>query len=140
MPSAHRILSPGLHTLQSMSAIHVLVLEPDTEPRIETIEHDALSSLQRLVGGYLEAVHGEVGAERITLYCNEDGRIAGLRPNDVATLLWRWSNPAVQVGNDLLGTVVVTGVDGCDEASAPHRAVVAAERLYAALAEAACSP
>lgn len=123
-----------------MSTIHVLVLEPGAEPRTEAIDGGVLPSLQRLVGGYLEAVHGEVGEERITFYINEDGRIVGLRPNDTATLLWRWSNPAVHVGNDLLGTVVVTGVNGCDEASVPDRAVVAAERLYAALAEAACTP
>lgn len=115
--------------------LRVLVLDPAAPPCVTEIPAADLTALQSLVGGYLEAVYGMTDDERpVVLYVNEDGRRLNLPANDTATLVWRWSNPAVACCNDLLGTVVVVGVNGCEDADVPERAVTAAERLWGALA------
>lgn len=75
-----------------------------------------LKPLQVAVGGYIEAIPLEPG---VILFCNEEGRLRGLRPN-------------VQVGPVLVGTVVVLGHDA-DAADEVPLTIEQAERWRAEL-------
>ncbi|SIC64836.1 Domain of uncharacterised function (DUF3846) [Mycobacteroides abscessus subsp. abscessus] len=96
---------------------------------------DPSAVLRELVGGWLEGVHGETDdGQRVTLYINEEGRLHGLPSNPIASLLWSWIDRA-SAGQDLVGTVVAVGVNGCDEAAVPERVLHAVNKLRAVLSE-----
>lgn len=100
----------------------VLYATSDAEPYPVRIDPDP-QLYQSIVGGYLEAVHGETPAdERVVFYVNEEGRIHDMPINPVATRLWHRLNPAAE--QSLRGNVVVVGADGPEDADLP---VVAAE-------------
>ncbi len=78
--------------------MRVIIKEVGKEPRVEDIENE-LSTLQKLVGGYIEAVSTGQG---ICLVCNEEGKLNGLPAN-------------FPIGNDVIaGTAVFVayGNDG----------------------------
>ena len=56
----------------------VLVIEPKKEPYVKTIP-SGLESLQREVGGYIEAVYPF--SDPVALICNEEGKLEGLALN-----------------------------------------------------------
>lgn len=56
--------------------IKVIIVEPDTAPRVEIIDNN-LKTLQGIVGGYIEVLRGE-GFEIII---NEEGKLMELEPN-----------------------------------------------------------
>ena len=60
------------------NTIKVIVLEPNTEARIEEIEH-TLENLQRIVGGYIEAYYPF--PEDVCIVCNDEGKINGMELN-----------------------------------------------------------
>lgn len=62
----------------SMSMLHVLVVEPGKQPKIQTIPH-TLQAMQALVGGSIQAVYPF--EEPVALICNEEGKLEGLPPN-----------------------------------------------------------
>ena len=64
--------------------IRILVVEPNKEPYIKSIEH-TLENLQKIVGGLVEFVELD---EDVDLVCNEEGKILRLEmnrfiPNDI---------------------------------------------------------
>lgn len=81
-----------------------IVIRPDDTFTVDEIDV-SLSSLQALVGGYIEAA---MSNERGTIFCNEEGKLEGLPVNRLATWLWRSLAPG-QYADSLVGTVVVLG-------------------------------
>lgn len=57
--------------------MRVIIKEVGKQPKVENINND-LETIQRLVGGYIEAVSAGQG---ICLVCNEEGKLNGLPPN-----------------------------------------------------------
>lgn len=57
--------------------IKVLVVPVGGPPAVQEIE-DTLGEMQRLVGGYIQAVPLKPDVD---LYCNEEGKLQGLEPN-----------------------------------------------------------
>lgn len=57
----------------------VIIVKPFTNPYVADIKGD-LESMQKIVGGYIEAVY-PFDDEEIALVCNEEGKINGLMPN-----------------------------------------------------------
>jgi Domain of unknown function (DUF3846) len=49
-----------------------------------------LEQLQTAVGGHLEVVplFTHLNGETCVVFCNEEGKLEGLEPNDLAQLLW----------------------------------------------------
>lgn len=87
-------------------------------PRPSLIDPDT-GLYQRIVGGFIEAVHGETAAgERVVFYCNEDGIAQNLPVNSTATRLWHRLNPIA--AQRLFGNVVVMGADGPQDADLPY--------------------
>ena len=56
----------------------VLIVEPEKSPRIANISGD-LESLQKAVGGYIEAVYPY--DDPVAIVCNEEGKLIGLPLN-----------------------------------------------------------
>ena len=88
-----------------MRMIKVIVKEPN-EPvgHVEEVSA-ALESLQKLVGGYIEAIPIAKG---ISVLCNEDGRLLGLP-----------ANCFVRPHMEVVGTIVVIGTDKYNFDSCP---------------------
>lgn len=61
-----------------MARINVVLKEPGKPARTQIIDN-TLEELQRLVGGYLEAVPS--ADPHVALYVDEEGLIKGLEPN-----------------------------------------------------------
>lgn len=78
--------------------IRTIVIDPGKDPRMETIRND-LHTLQRLVGGYIEAVSL---VEDMVMIINEEGKLRGLPKN-----FWM-----KVIGDYIVGTAVFVGVDG----------------------------
>ena len=57
----------------------VIIVKPFTQPNTKEIKGD-LESMQRIVGGYIEAIY-PFDDEEIALVCNEEGKLEGLQPN-----------------------------------------------------------
>lgn len=57
----------------------VIIVKPFTNPYVANIKGD-LESMQKIVGGYIEAVYPFDDVE-IALVCNEEGKLEGLTPN-----------------------------------------------------------
>lgn len=82
-----------------MSLIKVVIKRPGEEPKIEMVENE-LSELQRIVGGYIEAVTGFTSETIIV--CNEEGKIQQLQSN-------------FGYGTDVIvGTAIICGVNEDD--------------------------
>lgn len=56
----------------------ILLIEPGKVPKEEEISED-LKSMQSIVGGTIQAVYPF--EESISLICNDDGKLLGLKPN-----------------------------------------------------------
>lgn len=57
----------------------VIIVKPFTNPYTKEIKGD-LESMQRIVGGYIEAVYPFDDPD-VALVCNEEGKLEGLTPN-----------------------------------------------------------
>ena len=62
----------------SEQKLRVLVVEPGQPPAVQEID-GSLESMQRLVGGYIQAVYPF--ADPVALICNEEGKLLGLPMN-----------------------------------------------------------
>lgn len=69
-----------------------------------------LETLQKNVGGYVEALTSESG--KTTFWCNEEGKLERLPVNEHATGLLYLLAPRFRGYDILVGPVVITG--GCD--------------------------
>lgn len=86
-----------------------------------------------IVGGYIEGVRLTLpnGVEAV-MYVNEEGKLMNLPPNPLATLLARTLNPRIG-RQEIVGTVVIVGVDGCEDADVPGAVVSVAQQLHVEL-------
>lgn len=68
----------------------------------------SLCRLQRIVGGYIEAVPlwEDYMGDACVVYCNEEGKLHGLPINGRATALW-WQKLGQPVDDVLVGNVVL---------------------------------
>lgn len=64
--------------IEKLNELEVLLVEPGQYARMTTIEA-GLSSMQEIVGGYIQAVN--YFDEPVTLVCNEEGKINGMELN-----------------------------------------------------------
>lgn len=102
-----------------------LVVYADGSSFIQSIEPD-LRTLQKLVGGYIEGVRGDRPGWHA--YCNEEGKLRGLPPNemanDLAALLgWRGYSTDFLVGDVVFLGDALPGDgedDDADEADVPE--------------------
>lgn len=97
--------------------ISAIIIEPGKDPRMETIRND-LHTLQRLVGGYIEAVPL---AEDMAMIVNEEGKLMDLPKN-----FWM-----EVIGDYIVGTAVFVGVDGDEFDNVP----VTLSDLYSVMPE-----
>lgn len=99
-----------------MKSKRITVIRPDGTTTTRVYFAD-LAELQKLVGGFIEAVPRFTMYEkrRCVVYCNEDGKSKALPINKKATTLW-WENvtrgaksPAFKRKDidDLRGTIVI---------------------------------
>lgn len=101
------------------SRIQAIVIYSDSgaPPRISMIEPD-IRVYQQVVGGYLEGVSLTAPTgEKAVMYVNEEGKLAGLAVNAVATALGHAMG--LSSADVLVGNVIVVGVEGCDDADVP---------------------
>ena len=98
--------------------INILIKEPNDNPQLIKIPN-RLSSLQLVVGGYIETV---TIASDLVIICNEEGRIKDLPYN------------CSICGVDFYGTIILCGFDGEEFADVPMR-YDQAKRLFPALWE-----
>lgn len=108
--------------------IKVVIIETGKAPRITTISK-GLESMQKVVGGYVEAVDL---SGKATLWCNEEGLVIplpfnrALRENDRNRALDPHTGDRGSIISLLHGTLLITGVDaegettGLDDADAKH--------------------
>ena len=61
--------------------MRIIVVEPFKERYVTNIER-TLDNMQRLVGGYIQAVY-PFDDEEIALVCNEEGKLQDLTPNRI---------------------------------------------------------
>ena len=86
---------------QTDNKIRVLVVEPGKTPYVKEIE-SGLKSLQREVGGYIEAVYPF--EDRVAIICNEDGKNEGLQLNRALY------DDAGEVYDIIAGTFLIAGL------------------------------
>lgn len=88
--------------------IQVVLCEPRKKARIATITN-TLSSLQQIVGGYIEAVYPF--DDPVAIICNEEGKINGLELNRALR------DESGRIFDILAGTFLVVGLGDEDFAS-----------------------
>ncbi len=86
--------------------ITALISGPDSYFTIEQITQD-LSSFQKAVGGYIEAV--TVPNTDLRLYCDEEGKLRGKATNEVATTYLDMLMPGFAIRDHLVGDVMFVG-------------------------------
>jgi len=93
-----------------------------------------LEDMQKLVGGYVEALPGK---HRAMLYVNEEGKLHHLPPNPLANRLVRDWAIGMFPDDFIVGNVLVLG--SCDkdgnETSCPAAAAEDVRRIYSQMAE-----
>jgi len=100
-----------------MNDIRTIIIPPDGPGALATIDADDIGTYQGIVGGYLEAVyadHDADGRPQVMLFCNDEGKLAGMTANTVATRLWHALDAAMAGRDSLCGTVIVTGAPDPD--------------------------
>ncbi len=65
------------------------------------------TTFQRILGGYIE--HVGAAGQRISFWCNEEGKLQGLPVNRLATALWWDLSPEMERLDMLCGPVLITG-------------------------------
>lgn len=99
--------SPTKKNREGTSTVIQIIIIPadDNEPvHPHTLNPKALTEMQALVGGWLEAVT----LQSATIFMNEEGKLQGLPPNRRATLLWA-GLASYPVGDVICGDVFVSG-------------------------------
>lgn len=100
-----------------MATISAVIVDPDGTARKTQIE-DTLGAYQAVVGGYIEAVCGEIA----TIYVNEEGLLQSLPFNPRAT---EFAQEMLRKGVMLVGPALILGPpDGDGRDSDVHQSVV----------------
>jgi hypothetical protein len=90
--------------------MRVLIKEPGDVWKTEDI-NNTIEGFQRAVGGYIETLTISTEPEPLILIVDEEGRIKGKEPNLTIE------------GEEIVGTVVLCGIDGDEFAPVPDWAV-----------------
>ena len=93
---------------------------------IARVQIDGLKDMQRIVGGYIQPISIEVAGTVVEMYLNEEGKIASLPRNEMATSLCR---PGVDIfeGDYIAGDAFIIGeVDNEGESTSVPDAVAKA--------------
>lgn len=90
--------------------MRVLIKEPGGKWGVAEVEN-TLDALQKAVGGYIETLTISTEPEPLVLIVDEEGRIKGKEPNLTIE------------GEEIVGTVVLCGIDGDEFAPVPDWAV-----------------
>lgn len=90
--------------------MRVLIKEPGGKWEVADVEN-TLDALQEAVGGYIETLTISTEPEPLVLIVDEEGRIKGKEPNLTIE------------GEEIVGTVVLCGIDGDEFAPVPDWAV-----------------
>lgn len=90
--------------------MRVLIKEPGGKWEVAEVEN-TLDALQKTVGGYIETLTISTEPEPLVLIVDEEGRIKGKEPNLTIE------------GEEIVGTVVLCGIDGDEFAPVPDWAV-----------------
>lgn len=114
-----------------------LIIQPDGTGAVEDFDANDYPTLSRKVGGMIEAVMVD---DTVHAYVNEEGKLQGLAPNPIATLLTgvhRWGDfivgPAVFLSSNPDGTEAdlpdgwyteVAGEHECDFCGPHSKAVI----------------
>lgn len=88
--------------------LHLLKTDGSVEEKI--LENaPSLEDLQKGVEGYIETVPGFTQYEKklCVAFCNEEGKLQGLKVNEKATFLWWEQYPGIKPFDALVGNVVV---------------------------------
>jgi len=93
----------GAQNQEDMSMKKKMVLI-GTDCTVKVVDNDGYNSLVAHIGGYIEAVQMD---ERHLAYIDEEGKLKGLPPNQIATLLWRVWHPHVE--DILCGPCLIVG-------------------------------
>jgi len=86
--------------------IAALRINTDFTTEVLDLEEDTLGKLQDAVGGWVQAIDLQ---ENLTLWCNEEGKLAGLPTNVIGTHLWEKSFGMTDI---IMGDIVFTGGTG----------------------------
>lgn len=78
--------------------MNVLIVEPGKHPRLADID-DSLESLQKTVGGYIEAIYPF--EDEITLICDEESKLK----SDT-----EWNRLLPETGDVIKGTFIIAGL------------------------------
>lgn len=94
----------------SKDSIRVIIKKPGDKVGVPTHIVPSLKRLQEIVGGYIEHITVQKG---LVILCNEEGKILGLDPN------FRIMDGFGNLIDNVVGPVIVAGVDGEDFADVP---------------------
>ena len=78
--------------------MNVLIVEPGKHPRLADID-DSLESLQKTVGGYIEAIYPF--EDKITIICDEESKLK----SDT-----EWNRLLPETGDVIKGTFIIAGL------------------------------
>ena len=78
--------------------MHILIVEPGKHPRLADID-DSLESLQKTVGGYIEAIYPF--EDEIALICDEESKLK----SDT-----EWNRLLPETGDVIKGTFIIAGL------------------------------
>lgn len=90
--------------------MRVLIKDPGGKWEVAEVEN-TLDALQKAVGGHIETLTINTEPEPLILIVDEEGRIKGKEPNFTIE------------GEEIVGTVVLCGIDGDEFAPVPDWAV-----------------
>jgi hypothetical protein len=89
----------------------IIVVHPgDTSLKWEElVAQPTLEQLQSGVGGSIELVphFTKLGPRQCVAFCNEEGKIHGLKPNQLAHILWESSYGSAITTDYLVGPIVI---------------------------------
>lgn len=91
----------------------LIILRTDgTRTETEIIAAPSLNTLQQAVGGYIEAISyfNLFEGQRCAAFCNENGKLEGLPPNQAATAAWHYATP-LAISDELVGDIVIVAGD-----------------------------
>ena len=93
---------------ESKQHIKIVLCEPGKKARVTTIPN-CLESLQRTVGGYIEAIYPF--DDPVAIICNEEGKLNGMEANRALC------DSSGQIYDILVGPFLITGLSDEDFAS-----------------------
>lgn len=71
------------------------------------IDINDYKDIQKVVGGFIESIN--FGENQFFCYANEEAKLLGLEPNELATSLWYDSGQVILLGDCIAGDVVFFG-------------------------------